>query len=268
MSVGLAADTRLLSLLQAARRAPQEDGHRLVLADWLEDHGQAEHAEFIRLQCRLAPGSLPADAEERTQLQARCQELLRQHGGAWLGSLWRWWPAPLSWHRGLFAIAAAKRSNLDSLLGMAAWLDTLHVQVGGKVRLRRALAVAARLEINHLSLDLRVALAEETLLAELATLPELPCLRSLSLYWPLQLLHREQDAQGTRMVPALSEDFLHRLLRDCAACRHLSHLGSDFAFSARQADLIGALGVEPSLADGRWWMHQLPPRDFRRRRPA
>jgi uncharacterized protein (TIGR02996 family) len=34
--------------------APDDDTPRLVFADWLEDHGEEAHAEFIRLQCRLA----------------------------------------------------------------------------------------------------------------------------------------------------------------------------------------------------------------------
>ena len=32
----------------------QEDGPRLVYADWLAEHGQEERAEFIRLQCQIA----------------------------------------------------------------------------------------------------------------------------------------------------------------------------------------------------------------------
>jgi uncharacterized protein (TIGR02996 family) len=33
---------------------PADDAPRLVYADWLEDHGEAGRAEFIRLQCELA----------------------------------------------------------------------------------------------------------------------------------------------------------------------------------------------------------------------
>jgi uncharacterized protein (TIGR02996 family) len=40
-----------LGLLQAIHERPLEDVHRLLYADWLEDHGQAEYAAFIRLQC-------------------------------------------------------------------------------------------------------------------------------------------------------------------------------------------------------------------------
>jgi uncharacterized protein (TIGR02996 family) len=80
MSVDLTGDARLLSLLQAARRAPEDDTHRLVLADWLEDHDEQAHAEFVRLQCRLAPPLGTLSGEERSQLEARCCELLDQQG--------------------------------------------------------------------------------------------------------------------------------------------------------------------------------------------
>jgi uncharacterized protein (TIGR02996 family) len=32
---------------------PEDDTTRLVYADWLEDHAEAERAEFLRLECRL-----------------------------------------------------------------------------------------------------------------------------------------------------------------------------------------------------------------------
>src|SRR3954464_6337103 len=41
-------------LLDAIHASPREDGPRLVYADWLEDHGQAEYAGFIRLQVARA----------------------------------------------------------------------------------------------------------------------------------------------------------------------------------------------------------------------
>jgi uncharacterized protein (TIGR02996 family) len=41
------------TILRAVLRDPVDDAPRLVYADWLEDHGQPERAEFIRLQCGL-----------------------------------------------------------------------------------------------------------------------------------------------------------------------------------------------------------------------
>lgn len=42
------------SLLQTIRENPDQDAPRLIYADWLEEHGQQDRAEFIRVQIRLA----------------------------------------------------------------------------------------------------------------------------------------------------------------------------------------------------------------------
>lgn len=42
------------ALLAAIREHPEEDTPRLMYADWLEEHGERERAEFIRVQCELA----------------------------------------------------------------------------------------------------------------------------------------------------------------------------------------------------------------------
>jgi uncharacterized protein (TIGR02996 family) len=42
------------AFLQAILDAPADDTPRLVYADWLEEHGQPDRGEFIRVQCALA----------------------------------------------------------------------------------------------------------------------------------------------------------------------------------------------------------------------
>ena len=42
------------ALLRAICESPDEDGPRLVCSDWLEEHGQPERAEFIRVQLERA----------------------------------------------------------------------------------------------------------------------------------------------------------------------------------------------------------------------
>lgn len=54
---GLASERE--GLLRAVCANPDDSGARLVYADWLEDHGQPERAEFIRLQCRRVSGVCP-----------------------------------------------------------------------------------------------------------------------------------------------------------------------------------------------------------------
>ena len=68
------------ALLAAIRAAPADDAPRLVYADWLDEHGQAERAEFIRVQCELARRANPA-------LRRREAELLAAHHDALAGPL-------------------------------------------------------------------------------------------------------------------------------------------------------------------------------------
>jgi uncharacterized protein (TIGR02996 family) len=70
--------------LQAIIAEPDDDGPRLVFADWLEERGDPR-AEFIRVQCELA--SRPARDGRRPGWEAREKALLAQHGKAWLGPL-------------------------------------------------------------------------------------------------------------------------------------------------------------------------------------
>jgi uncharacterized protein (TIGR02996 family) len=46
------------ALVSAIFAHPGDDTPRLVYADWLEEHGQANYAEFIRLQCAAARHAL------------------------------------------------------------------------------------------------------------------------------------------------------------------------------------------------------------------
>jgi uncharacterized protein (TIGR02996 family) len=62
------------ALLAAIIAHADEDTPRLVYADWLDEHGQPEQAEFVRIQCRLATLS-PADPEWATIID-REQDLL------------------------------------------------------------------------------------------------------------------------------------------------------------------------------------------------
>jgi uncharacterized protein (TIGR02996 family) len=73
------------SFLQSIREAPADDAPRLIYADWLEEHGQADRAEFIRVQCRLV--GLTHEATERSVLLARAESLLRRNWNEWVGPL-------------------------------------------------------------------------------------------------------------------------------------------------------------------------------------
>ena len=64
---------------------PDDDAPRLVYADWLEEHGEATHAELIRVQCEIAAGP---DPERREQLWRRLQPIWRRLRDEWWFELW------------------------------------------------------------------------------------------------------------------------------------------------------------------------------------
>jgi uncharacterized protein (TIGR02996 family) len=67
---------------------PADDGPRLVLADWLDDHGdetQRARGEFIRVQIELA--QLPRTHARRPGLQQRESALLEKHREEWTAEL-------------------------------------------------------------------------------------------------------------------------------------------------------------------------------------
>src|SRR5438552_2205450 len=104
------------AFLLAIREAPEENGPRLIYADWLEDNGQPERAEFIRVQIELAR---VVEAPGWADLQKRELALLRAHQAAWLGPLVkvlrRW-----TFRRGLLEdVTVAPRA----LLGAAAAME-------------------------------------------------------------------------------------------------------------------------------------------------
>src|SRR5262245_50351185 len=64
---------------------PEDDAPRLVFADWLDDHGEADRGEFIRAQVALA--KLPPDDPTCATLRDREKALLANHEEAWQGEL-------------------------------------------------------------------------------------------------------------------------------------------------------------------------------------
>ncbi len=73
------------AFIRAIRETPEDDVPRLIYADWLEERGQSDRAEFIRIQCRLA--SSVEEGQEQSALLKRAEELLRRHWNEWVGPL-------------------------------------------------------------------------------------------------------------------------------------------------------------------------------------
>jgi uncharacterized protein (TIGR02996 family) len=140
---GDSAVTHDEAFLQAMVEDPDDDTPRLVYADWLDENGQPERAEFIRIQCELAarsgPGTLlrrhldwrrsirreadtgflrnlraalePEEQDARSQaLEQRAAALLDAHGESWRAGL----PFPVEFRRG--------------------FVETVEVDVGGYLK--------------------------------------------------------------------------------------------------------------------------------------
>src|SRR5262249_12640860 len=75
-------DTNEAALLRAIAEENDDDTGRLVLADWLEEHGDSARAEFIRVQCELTAPKLPE--KRRDTLRLRERELLDAHRHEWV----------------------------------------------------------------------------------------------------------------------------------------------------------------------------------------
>jgi uncharacterized protein (TIGR02996 family) len=72
------------AFFDALRADPGDDTTRMVLADWLDDHGEPERAAFIRLAVRLE--RMPDDHPDRAALLARYTDQRLTHGPVWLGA--------------------------------------------------------------------------------------------------------------------------------------------------------------------------------------
>jgi uncharacterized protein (TIGR02996 family) len=72
--------TEAEAFLKRIRAAPDDDAHRLIFADWLDEEGDPR-GRFIRVQLALA--ALPADAPERPALVLAERELLAAHRAEW-----------------------------------------------------------------------------------------------------------------------------------------------------------------------------------------
>ena len=73
------------ALLRAVCAHPADDTPRLVYADWLEENGRPERAEFIRLQCEAWNRS--PDYPSVTAARTRASLLLKEFGDQWYNEL-------------------------------------------------------------------------------------------------------------------------------------------------------------------------------------
>ena len=94
---------------------PDDDAPRLVLADWLEDHGDEEgraRAEFIRVQ--IEKEREPAGSRRWWELGWREEAILRMHYRGWLAEAPAWALDEPVFRRGVLpAIARVPLAEID-----------------------------------------------------------------------------------------------------------------------------------------------------------
>jgi uncharacterized protein (TIGR02996 family) len=87
------------ALLDAIFDHPDDDTPRLVYADWLQEHGQEDYAQFIRLQCAAAREKLWSD--EANRLWVEIGRVWNRLTRAWRYNQFDWgWMDAISFHRG------------------------------------------------------------------------------------------------------------------------------------------------------------------------
>ena len=113
----------LLGLLRDAKANPDDLGLRQILADWLEEHGDPERAEFVRLDCR-------GWIEERT---ARRDSLMASNLDAWIRPL-EVRELTIASSRGLLKVCGPSRYLLSRELAQRdcipelAWIESLELR--------------------------------------------------------------------------------------------------------------------------------------------
>src|SRR5262245_9047746 len=169
------------ALWRAVGADPPDDAPRLILADWLEEHGQPERAEFIRVQCQLAQAD--DDAPEYPALRRREQQLWLKYKSLWRTSLpprMRDFPFRRGFvHPQGIHLTARRFLQLDEDAFADSPLWDVGLKLRGRVSLNE-LGGADRLR-RLAGLDLDCAEVEAGRLAELLAAPTLDNLRSLGI---------------------------------------------------------------------------------------
>jgi uncharacterized protein (TIGR02996 family) len=108
---------------------PDDDAPRLVFADWLEENGQPERAEFIRVQCELARKRIAGGAARRQELTKRAEQLFLSNREGWAKAYGPWCPEyPDSWQRGFPATARTGESLSDLACGLPDMVERAPIQ--------------------------------------------------------------------------------------------------------------------------------------------
>ncbi len=171
-----------LALLAAIHAAPREDTPRLVYADWLQEHGQEEYAEFIRLS--LNP------AQNKPGPGCRITELSNAFGQKWSS------PKPRGLHWGCY------RRGLPTL-----YLEPSHVSPERHAGLTSKMSPRIRLILN---------LHDDDLLAEWCTSPLMTRVSIIQFNHDFGAGVREITAAGIERLAAAKSIARIEMVRMCS----------------------------------------------------
>jgi uncharacterized protein (TIGR02996 family) len=170
--------------LRAICEAPEDDAPRLVYADWLDENGDADRAEFIRRHVHL--GRNPDDVGAGH----RCAELFRAHGRRWVAELpgpGEWWAEYPDLTVRLPDPGESDTAWTDQDAGLADWSRGFPANLylrGSALRLAvHGLEIADVVPVRRLFLS--HAADADALVRTLAESPLLGRLRDLIAHWPM-----------------------------------------------------------------------------------
>jgi uncharacterized protein (TIGR02996 family) len=110
-----------LGMIHAIHEQHDDDLPRLAYADWLEERGEVEHAEFIRIELRLS--HLSSGHEDYRPLFLRELELIRAHKDEWFGTFRSGWDG-YDMRRGFIEEVSARTPA--AVVPYADWLFSHH----------------------------------------------------------------------------------------------------------------------------------------------
>jgi uncharacterized protein (TIGR02996 family) len=231
-------------LLQAILDDPDDDGIRLVYSDWLEEHGEHERAEFLRVQCGLA--RLEEDDPGRRRLLQREAVLLERHRHQWLAPL----RAVFTPRPSLFARLRHLLSPLDTAL-------PFHEEYG--VEFRRGFLEYLSLPASEFLAHAPALFAAAPLLRDLYLWSEAPdgLPRLVSSAWLARVrrLHLGCDGLGQAVIePLVGSPHLRQLRQLALSSRSLAAGGLRVLADSRLMCGLTSLGLYTSqyLGQSEW----------------
>jgi uncharacterized protein (TIGR02996 family) len=188
--------------LQAIAEEPHDDLHRLVLADWLDEHGHGLRAEFIRLSLQLP--RTPEDSPHWKPLQERWSEFFSMEE-----DLLEWWDirtelvpgVELLYDRGMLERAEVTAARFPRVAAhLFSQVDCRQLVL---LELEDHLAWLKRPELQYLqSLALTGDTLSEAAARRLAHCPSLGTLHTLRLWIPQVSERCLDDLRRSRILAA------------------------------------------------------------------